>query len=128
MKHPPYDVFISHHGQDTKKTVAKSIYKKVNATGLRVFLDKDELQLGDFFPGTLEEAMASASLHIAIFSQNYVQSPWCLAELTFILERRNIKFIPIFYHLEPSDLRWAVKGKGIYGEALNKPEMKIRNG
>ncbi|XP_059067935.1 disease resistance protein Roq1 isoform X2 [Cryptomeria japonica] len=128
MKHLPYDVFINHHGQDTKKTVAKSIYEKVNATGLRVFLDKDELQLGDFFPDTLQEAMASASLHIAIFSQNYVQSPWCLAELAFILELRNIKFIPIFYHLEPFALRWAIKGKGIYGEALNEPEMKIRYG
>ncbi|GLJ46129.1 hypothetical protein SUGI_0971670 [Cryptomeria japonica] len=70
MKHPPYDVFINHHGGDVKYTVANSIYKKLDATGLRVFLDKNELELGDIFPFVLQEAMQSASIHISIFSAN----------------------------------------------------------
>ncbi|XP_059075574.1 disease resistance protein RPV1 isoform X1 [Cryptomeria japonica] len=122
--HLPYNVFINHCGKDTKDTVAKSIYEKLDATGLRVFLDKDELQLGDFFPQTLEEAMASASHHIAIFSENYAHSPWCLAELAFIMKQPNIKFIPIFYHVEPATLRWAVERKGNYADAIYKLEKK----
>ncbi|GLJ46125.1 hypothetical protein SUGI_0971620 [Cryptomeria japonica] len=125
MKHLPYDVFINHHGGDSKYTVANRIYDRLGDTGLRVFLDKNELELGDFFPSTLEEAMRSASIHIAIFSENYAHSPWCLAELAFMLQT-GIKFIPIFYRVEPSDLRWAIEGKGIYADALSKREMKSR--
>lgn len=120
MEHLPYDVFINHCGPDTKNTVAKSIYNKLDATGLRVFLDKDELKLGDFFPDTLEEAMASASLHVGIFSENYARSPWCLAELAFIMKLPNIKFIPIFYHVQPATLRWA----GNYADAFSKHEKR----
>ncbi|XP_059075569.1 disease resistance protein RPV1 isoform X2 [Cryptomeria japonica] len=119
--HLPYDVFINHCGKDTKQKVAKSIYNKLDATGLRVFLDQDELQLGDFFPDTLQEAMASASHHIAIFSENYAHSPWCLAELAFIMKLPNIKFIPIFYHVEPFTVRWV---KGIYADAFSEHEKK----
>lgn len=119
MKHLPYDVFISHCGVDVKYRLTNTIYKKLDGTGRRVFLDKSEPELGDFFPEALEQAMASASLHIAIFSENYAQSPWCLDELIFMLQTA-VKFIPIFYHVEPSTLRWAIEGKGIYADAFFK--------
>ncbi|GLJ48058.1 hypothetical protein SUGI_1014730 [Cryptomeria japonica] len=122
-KRLPYDIFINHHGGDAKHKIANSIYRSLDATELRVFLDKDELKPGDFFPRALEEAMRSASLHIAIFSEHYAESPWCLAELAFMLET-GTKFIPIFYHVDPATLRWAIKGKGRYAEALSKYEMK----
>ncbi|GLJ48057.1 hypothetical protein SUGI_1014710 [Cryptomeria japonica] len=122
-KRLPYDIFINHHGGDAKHKIANSIYRSLDATGLRVLLDKDELKPGDFFPRALEEAMRSASLHIAIFSEHYAESPWCLAELAFMLET-GTKFIPIFYHVDPATLRWAIKGKGRYAEALSKYEMK----
>ncbi|GLJ46128.1 hypothetical protein SUGI_0971660 [Cryptomeria japonica] len=38
----------------------------------------------------------------------------------------GIKFIPIFYHVEPSTLRWAIEGKGIYADAFSNHEMKSR--
>ncbi|GLJ46346.1 hypothetical protein SUGI_0977030, partial [Cryptomeria japonica] len=120
-----YDVFINHHGGDVKDTVASSIYNKLYLTGLRVFLDKYELKFGIFFPAALKEAMRTSSVHIAIFSENYAQSPWCLAELAFILQLPDIIFIPIFYHVEPSDLRWT-SGKGIYAEAFKNYEIKNR--
>ncbi|GLJ48025.1 hypothetical protein SUGI_1014210 [Cryptomeria japonica] len=124
-KHLPYDVFINHHGGDSKHTVAKAIYNSLHSTGLRVFLDKDELKLGDFFPKTLEEAMLSAELHIAIFSEHYAQSPWCLAELAFMV-KTGTKIIPVFYYVDPSTLRWAIQGKGIYADAFSNYEMKRR--
>ncbi|GLJ08765.1 hypothetical protein SUGI_0095310 [Cryptomeria japonica] len=71
------------------------------------------------------EAMDSASLHIAIFSENYAHSPWWLAELTFMLQT-GVKFITIFYHFEPSTLRWVIEGKDIYADAFFKHEKKSR--
>ncbi|GLJ33262.1 hypothetical protein SUGI_0669290 [Cryptomeria japonica] len=118
----PYDVFINHRGPDVKHTLAATLYKTLTGMGLRVFLDKEELELGDFLPAEIEEAMRSASLHIAILSQNYAQSPWCLAELSFML-KTGIPIIPIFYHVEPADVRYAT---GVYAEAFSRYTGKGR--
>ncbi|GLJ33816.1 hypothetical protein SUGI_0679910 [Cryptomeria japonica] len=124
-RHPNYDVFINHCGKDVKDTVASRIFNALDATGLRVFLDKEELKNGDFFPRVLEEAMSSASLHIAILSQNYAEYLWCLAELAFMVGTgKNI--MPVFYYVKPSDLIWAVEGKGIYADAFSEHEKKNR--
>ncbi|GLJ36471.1 hypothetical protein SUGI_0732360 [Cryptomeria japonica] len=76
----------------------------------------------DFLPGEIEEAMRSPSLHIAIFSQNYAQSPWCLAELSFIFKTGK-QIVPIFYHVQPDDVRYA---KGVYADALSQHKNKGR--
>ncbi|GLJ33830.1 hypothetical protein SUGI_0680110 [Cryptomeria japonica] len=85
----------------------------------------DELDLADYFPKAIEEAIKSSSLHIAIFSEHYAQSPWCLAELFCMLQTPS-KFMPIFYHVDPSDLRWAIEGKGIYKGAFSDYVEKKR--
>ncbi|GLJ11110.1 hypothetical protein SUGI_0143240 [Cryptomeria japonica] len=93
--------------------------------GFHVFLDLEALEPGDSFPSELQHAIASANLHIAIFSPNYAQSPWCLAELSFMLKSGK-KIIPIFYHVEPSDLRYVDQGKGKYASAFSEHEEKRR--
>ncbi|KAH9303517.1 hypothetical protein KI387_043879 [Taxus chinensis] len=67
--------------------------------------------------------MLSASLHIAIFSINYAQSAWCFAELSFML-KTGTPIVPIFYHVQPADLRWV--GKGAYPHAFSHHENKGR--
>ncbi|GLJ10586.1 hypothetical protein SUGI_0131160 [Cryptomeria japonica] len=119
----PWDVFISHYGKDVKNTFAASIYDTLDRTGLQVFLDQHAIETGDIIPTEIEEAMRSVSVHIAIFSPNYALSPWCLAELSFMLTT-GIKIIPIFYHVDPSDLRWVAKGK--YASAFSEHEEKGR--
>ncbi|XP_059076893.1 disease resistance protein Roq1-like [Cryptomeria japonica] len=78
---PPYHVFINHRGPDVKKTLASHIYYALETHGLRVFFDKQELQVGDFLTPAIQSAILSASVQIAIFSKTYAQSPWCLDEL-----------------------------------------------
>ncbi|GLJ33641.1 hypothetical protein SUGI_0676310 [Cryptomeria japonica] len=118
----PYDVFINHRGPDVKDTLAATLYKTLTDMGLRVFLDKNELQLGDFLPIEIEEAMRSASLHVAIFSQNYAESPWCLAELSFMI-KTGTKIVPVFYHVETDVVRYA---KEVYAKAFSRHEEKGR--
>ncbi|GLJ33276.1 hypothetical protein SUGI_0669470 [Cryptomeria japonica] len=118
----PYDVFINYRGPDVKHTLAAGLYNTLTVMGLRVFLDKEELELGDFLPTEIEEAMRSASLHIAIFSQNYAESPWCLAELAFML-KTGTQIAPVFYHVETDVVRYA---KGVYTEAFSRHEEKGR--
>ncbi|XP_059064017.1 disease resistance protein RUN1 isoform X2 [Cryptomeria japonica] len=121
----PYDVFINHRGIDVKRTMASTIYHTLSNIGYQVFLDEEKLQLGDYLPVAIEEAVRKALLHIAIFSKNYAQSPWCLAELALILET-GTKIIPVFYYVQPDDLRWAVKGKGKYAHSFFQHELKGR--
>ncbi|XP_059070550.1 disease resistance protein RPV1-like [Cryptomeria japonica] len=79
--------------------------------------------VGDFLPAALEEAMRAASLHVAIFSPTYAQSPWCLAELSFILKTGK-PIIPVFYGVQPTDLRWV--DQGMYAQAFSKHQEKGR--
>ncbi|XP_059064101.1 TMV resistance protein N-like [Cryptomeria japonica] len=117
-----YDVFINHRGPDVKRTLAATLYKTLTGMGLRIFLDREELELDDFLTAEIEDAMRSVSLHIAVVSQNYAQSPWCLVELSFML-KTGIPIIPIFYHVEPADVRYAT---GIYAEAFSRYTGKGR--
>ncbi|CAN4110790.1 unnamed protein product [Withania somnifera] len=65
-------------------------------------------------------------MSIIVFSQNYASSGWCLDQLVAILEHK-MKFacmiLPIFYHVDPSNLR---KHKGSFGEALDRHEEKFK--
>ncbi|XP_059064075.1 disease resistance protein Roq1-like [Cryptomeria japonica] len=121
----PWQIFINHRGSDVKYTLASKIHQTLDGKGFRAFLDVEELKAGDVIPAEIEAAMKSASLHIAIFSPNYAQSPWCLAELSFML-KTGAKVIPIFYHVEPSDLRWIEQGKGKYAHAFSDHRKKGR--
>ncbi|GLJ34140.1 hypothetical protein SUGI_0686350 [Cryptomeria japonica] len=122
MENLPYDVFINHCGMDVKKTFANSLYNTLIGLGFRVFLDSKELELGEFFPTALEAAMSSAKLHIAIFSANYGQSPWCLEELSIMLTT-GTQIVPVFYHIQPDDIRYA---KGAFADAFSKHEKEGR--
>ncbi|XP_059073588.1 probable 2' cyclic ADP-D-ribose synthase BdTIR [Cryptomeria japonica] len=116
-----YDVFINHCGPDTKQILAATIYRALKLMGLEVFLDEPvdepELDLGDSIPSQIQHAITTSFLHIAIFSPKYAESPWILEELSLMLKTGQA-IIPVFYNVEPSDIHWICKGKGVYAEAF----------
>eukprot|EP00253_Pinus_taeda_P007680 PITA_07680 len=119
-----YHVFISHRGPDVKKTLASHLYHRLfSAQRLRVFLDKPQLRVGDDFPSQIKEAIRTASVHVAIFSPGYAASEWCLNELLYMLES-GAPIIPVFYHVQPADLRRTQSKGGVYSKALRKMEWK----
>ncbi|GLJ24392.1 hypothetical protein SUGI_0465860 [Cryptomeria japonica] len=118
-----FDVFINHRGPDVKQTLATELYESLGQKGIQAFLDSQEKELGNSFPSTIETAIRYAKVHIAIFSKRYAESPWCLAELLLMLETKA-KIIPVFYELEPWELRRIEKG--IYADAFKKYEEKGR--
>ena len=67
----------------------------------------------------IKRAIATVSVHIAIFSPRFAESKWCLEELVLMLES-GTTIIPVYYHVKPSDLRIRTgNGKdGVYGRAL----------
>ncbi|GLJ33647.1 hypothetical protein SUGI_0676480 [Cryptomeria japonica] len=73
-----FDVLINHRGPDVKNTLALQLYTSLEKLRIRAFLDSEEKELGDSFPSTIETAIRSAVVHIAIFSKGYAESAWCL--------------------------------------------------
>ncbi|CAI8597769.1 unnamed protein product [Vicia faba] len=120
-----YDVFISFRGEDTRKTFTSHLYEALNKKVL-TFIDI-ELEKGDEISSALHKAIEGSDASIVIFSKDYASSKWCLNELVKILEckrdRRQI-VIPVFYDIEPSDVR---NQTGSYQQAFEKHERDLRH-
>lgn len=106
--YPNYDVFLNHRGPDLKETFAKDLYRALNSRGLRVFLDKPEMQVGHQITPQIESAIRVASVQVAIFSETYTESKWCLNELVLMADcliKHTAAIIPVFYDVKPSDVQ-----------------------
>lgn len=112
-----FDIFINHRGPDCKKPFATDLYNRLCKHGLRPFLDIEELREADGLTCQIEGAIQTASVHIAIFSPRYAESVWCLKELVLMLKSKA-PIIPVFYHVQPSELRWTQRQTGLYARVL----------
>ncbi|GLJ52631.1 hypothetical protein SUGI_1120180 [Cryptomeria japonica] len=118
-----YDAFISHRGPDAKATVAFALYEALEEKGYWTFLDEQELQFGDSITSAIQDAIYSSKVQIAIFSPRYAESSWCLDELVDMLKTKAL-FIPVFYDVKPSELRYL--DKGCYAAAFAEHNKKKR--
>ncbi|KAH0637512.1 hypothetical protein KY285_037214 [Solanum tuberosum] len=118
--HLYYDVFLSFRGEDTRKNFTGHLYTQLCQVGVHTFIDDEELRKGDVISNKLDKAIEQSRVSIVVFSKNYASSSWCLDELVKILdcrERLNQVVLPIFYDVDPSQVR---KQTGSFGEGLAK--------
>eukprot|EP00253_Pinus_taeda_P005779 PITA_05779 len=119
-----FDVFISHRGPDVKNSFVGHLYRDLHAHGLQPFLDREELQAGEYIDPQIEGAIRTAYVHIVIFSPRYADSRWCLDELVLIWKKSEDIIIPVFYKVKPFEPRWLKDGT--YAQALAKHEQTGR--
>ncbi|XP_048447108.1 disease resistance protein RPV1-like [Pyrus x bretschneideri] len=103
-----YDVFISFRGEDTRKSFISHLYKALTNAGAHAFIDDEELTRGENINTDLVRAIQGSKISLIVFSSRYADSSWCLDELLHIMECRTTlgqKVIPIFYDIDPSDVR-----------------------
>ncbi|XP_048446879.1 disease resistance protein RPV1-like [Pyrus x bretschneideri] len=103
-----YDVFISFRGEDTRKSFTSHLYKALTNAGVHAFIDDEELTRGENITTDLVRAIQGSKISLIVFSSRYADSSWCLDELLHIMECRTTlgqKVIPIFYDIDPSDVR-----------------------
>ncbi|KAK9928415.1 hypothetical protein M0R45_025551 [Rubus argutus] len=114
-----YDVFLSFRGEDTRKNFVCHLYRALEQKAIYTFIDSEELDKGNKILELLD-AIEDSRLSIVVLSENYASSSWCLKELVKILEcqyTNNQIVVPIFYHVDPSNIR---KLKRKFGEAFAK--------
>ncbi|PPR93811.1 hypothetical protein GOBAR_AA26858 [Gossypium barbadense] len=103
-----YDVFLSFRGEDTRKNFTGHLYEALKSSGIVTFRDDPKLEAGEEIAPELCKAIQQSWCSVIIFSKTYAFSGWCLEELAEIVQQKNAnghKVFPIFYDVDPSDLR-----------------------
>ncbi|KAI9108273.1 hypothetical protein K1719_020756 [Acacia pycnantha] len=119
-----YDVFINFRGEDTRHGFTGNLYNALKNAGVHTFLDDEELRRGDEITPTLLKSIENSRMAITVLSKNYASSTFCLNELVKIhecIKRKGRLILPIFYDVEPSEVRHQ---KDHYEQALS---MHIKN-
>ncbi|XP_062145603.1 disease resistance protein RPV1-like [Alnus glutinosa] len=121
-----HDVFLSFRGEDTRKNFTDHLYTALDQAGIRTFRDDNEqLPTGNDISTELLNVIQGSRISIVIFSKNYASSTWCLNELVEIVHCKNTighTLIPIFYHVDPSEVR---KQTGTFEKAFAKHEEQF---
>ncbi|KAF8007311.1 hypothetical protein BT93_K1343 [Corymbia citriodora subsp. variegata] len=103
-----YEVFLSFRGKDTRESFTDYLYTSLVNAGIHVFRDDNELRIGEEIGPELLCGITHSKISIPIISENYSSSKWCLRELVQMLKCKKSRgqiVLPIFYKVEPSQLR-----------------------
>ncbi|XP_004492416.1 disease resistance protein Roq1-like [Cicer arietinum] len=122
-----YDVFLSFRGLDTRNNFTGNLYNSLHQRGIHTFIDEEEIREGDEITPTILQAIKHSRIFIAIFSDHYASSTFCLNELVMILECSKSQgrlFLPVFYDVDPFQIRYMT---GTYAEAFTKHEARFKD-
>ena len=102
-----YDVFLSFRGEDICDNFLSHLVVALHRKNIETFVD-EELTRGDEISPAFLKAIEESKISVKIFSKNYASSKWCLDELVKILKchkKNGQVVIPVFYNVDPSDVR-----------------------
>ncbi|EFH62181.1 predicted protein [Arabidopsis lyrata subsp. lyrata] len=125
-----YDVFLNFRGEDVRKTFLSHFLKELDRKLISFFQD-NKIEKSQSLGPVLNQAIKDSRIAIVVFSKKYASSRWCLNELVEIVKCKNKlgqHVIPVFYDLDPTDVR---NKTGDFGNIFdrtchNKTEDEIR--
>ncbi|KAG7940982.1 hypothetical protein I3843_16G015100 [Carya illinoinensis] len=120
-----YEVFLSFSGE-TRDTFTSPLCYELCKKFISACKDDDRLDIGRPIKDLLD-AIEKSRMAVIIISKEYASSTWCLEELTKIvecMEDREMKVLPIFYHVEPRDVRHQ---EGTFRDAFALHEQNLVN-
>jgi hypothetical protein len=112
---------------ETRENFTDHLNSALVRLGIRTFRDDEELPKGGNISTKLLNAIRGSKIFIVVFSQGYASSKWCLNELVEIVQCKNTighTLLPIFYHVEPSNVR---RQTGTFAKAFAMHEEKFQN-
>ncbi|CAA7041075.1 unnamed protein product [Microthlaspi erraticum] len=114
-----YHVFPSFCGEDVRRSFLSHLEKELQIKGINAFKDHGIKRSRSIWP-ELKHAIWESRISLVVLSRNYAGSSWCLNELLEIMESREAlgqTLLPVFYEVDPSDVR---KQTGAFGKAFEK--------
>jgi hypothetical protein len=96
-----WDVFISHASED-KATVAVPLARLLEGAGLRVWLDEQELRIGDSLRAKIDDGLARSRFGVVVISPRFLEKRWTANELDgfFATESATqIRLLPIWHEI-----------------------------
>lgn len=98
-----YDAFVSFNGQDVRREVISQFLKICQYKEIRTFKESEILN-----SRKSSQAISGSRIAVVVFSENYTSSTRCLNELVEIMKCREELgqvVMPLFYNVDPSDVR-----------------------
>ncbi|CAN6879471.1 unnamed protein product [Brassica oleracea] len=114
-----FNVFPSFCGEDLRKSFLSHFLKEMQRKGITTFIDH-EIKRSKAIGPELVAAIRGSRIAVILLSKNYASSTWCLNELLEIMsckEERGQTVMPVFYDVDPSDVR---KQAGDFGNIFEK--------
>ncbi|XP_050257412.1 TMV resistance protein N-like isoform X35 [Quercus robur] len=119
-----YDVFLSFRGKDTRYNFVGHLYEALIQKGIHIFKDDINLDRGRPILPELLKAIGESRFAIVIISEDYASSDSCLVELAHIIhckKEMGMTILPVFHHVDPSNIR---KQLGTFEQAFIEHEKK----
>ncbi|KFK26759.1 hypothetical protein AALP_AA8G289900 [Arabis alpina] len=114
-----YDVFPSFSGEDVRKTFLSHFLQALKRKSIISFIDNG-IERSHLIADELLLAIRQSRISIVLLSNKYASSTWCLNELVAIhkcFKKLDQMVIPVFYGVDPSDVR---KQTGKFGKAFEE--------
>ncbi|XP_010034138.3 toll/interleukin-1 receptor-like protein [Eucalyptus grandis] len=124
MERWKHGVFVNFRGPDVREGFLKNLHKALVRSGIKTFVDSEDLHQGQKLTPALEKAIQRSLVAIVVFSRDYASSEWCLKELVKILECSKLKeqmVITVLNKVKPSQVAHQT---GLYEEAMAKHERR----
>jgi len=96
-----WDVFISHASED-KESVALPLHNRLKAAGLRVWIDRFELKIGDSLREKIDEGLAGSRYGVVVLSPSFLAKRWPAQELNGLFAREEAGrkvLLPVWHEL-----------------------------
>src|SRR5271154_2608102 len=97
-----YDVFVSYKREPVNKRLVTPwlqevlnrveywLRQEMGGQPVTVFFDDESIEVGDEWPAEIRDALLSAKCLLPVWSPEYFQSPWCMAEWRSFLQREQL--------------------------------------
>lgn len=97
-----WDVFISHASED-KALVARPLADLLRGSGLTVWLDENELRIGDSLRAKIDQGIADSRFGVVIISEAFLRKDWPQRELDGLAALESLQrkvILPVWHGVD----------------------------